>query len=146
MLDETLGKFHFWVTFLGAYAIFFPMHYIGLLGVPRRYHEIGDTSFIPASAHDPERLHQRSRRFIVGFAQMVFLFNLIWSLFHGKAGGGKPVARDDARMADAGDAARRMAIWARSCRSSTAGPTITACPAPRRTSSRRTSRRPPRAG
>jgi cytochrome c oxidase subunit 1 len=49
--NETLGKFHFWVTFLGAYAIFFPMHYLGLLGMPRRYYEIGDTAFVPASAH-----------------------------------------------------------------------------------------------
>ncbi len=32
MLNEALGKFHFWVTFLGAYAIFFPMHYLGLIG------------------------------------------------------------------------------------------------------------------
>src|SRR5213083_1367401 len=42
MLNEVLGKFHFWVTFLGAYLIFFPMHYLGLLGVPRRYVEMGD--------------------------------------------------------------------------------------------------------
>src|SRR6202047_4602 len=49
MLDETLGRFHFWVTFLGAYLIFFPMHYLGLLGVPRRYHDIGEPAFIPAS-------------------------------------------------------------------------------------------------
>ena len=42
MLDETLGRFHFWVTFLGAYLIFFPMHYLGLMGVPRRYSELGD--------------------------------------------------------------------------------------------------------
>ena len=47
MLDEALGKFHFWVTFLGAYPIFFPMHYLGLMGVPRRYYELGDTAFIP---------------------------------------------------------------------------------------------------
>ena len=89
MLNEALGKLHFWVTFLGAYAIFFPMHYLGLLGVPRRYHEIGQTSFIPDSAHDAERLHHRRgpdrRR-----AQMVFLFNLIWSLRHGKKAGGNP--------------------------------------------------------
>ena len=32
MLNEALGKFHFWVTFLGAYLIFFPMHYLGLIG------------------------------------------------------------------------------------------------------------------
>src|SRR6266513_2247082 len=35
MMNDMLGKIHFWVTFLGAYAIYFPMHYIGLLGVPR---------------------------------------------------------------------------------------------------------------
>ena len=40
MLNDTLGKIHFWVTFLGAYAIFFPMHYLGLMGIPRRYHDI----------------------------------------------------------------------------------------------------------
>src|SRR5881398_1141446 len=50
MLDEMLGKFHFWVTFLGAYAIYFPMHYLGLLGVPRRYFEMGDMAFVPQSA------------------------------------------------------------------------------------------------
>src|SRR3979411_2314098 len=52
MLNETLGRFHFWVSFLGAYAVFFPMPYLGLLGMPRRYHDIGETAFIPASAHD----------------------------------------------------------------------------------------------
>ena len=62
MLDETLGKFHFWVTFLGAYLIFFPMHYLGLIGVPRRYYELGDMAFIPASAHHAERLHHASWR------------------------------------------------------------------------------------
>src|SRR5438477_2016153 len=50
MLNEALGRFHFWVSFLGAYAVFFPMHYLGLLGMPRRYHDIGETAFIPASA------------------------------------------------------------------------------------------------
>src|SRR6059036_3773637 len=40
MLDDTLGKFHFWVTFLGTYAIYYPMHYLGILGVPRRYYAV----------------------------------------------------------------------------------------------------------
>jgi cytochrome c oxidase subunit 1 len=31
-LDEKMGQFHFWITFLGTYAIFFPMHYLGLIG------------------------------------------------------------------------------------------------------------------
>ncbi len=89
MLDEILGKFHFWVTFVGAYLIYFPMHYLGLLGVPRRYHEIGDFAFIPQSAHTLNAFIT-VMALIVGFAQMVFLFNLVWSLFKGKESGGNP--------------------------------------------------------
>jgi len=83
MLEETMGRIHFWVTFLGAYAIFFPMHYLGFLGVPRRYHDIGDTSFVPASAHTLNAFITVVT-LIVGTAQMIFLFNLIWSYFRGK--------------------------------------------------------------
>jgi cytochrome c oxidase subunit I len=89
MLNETMGQIHFWITFVGAYLIFFPMHYLGLLGMPRRYHEIGQTSFVPESA-------QTLNAFIsvvalaVGVAQVVFLFNLFWSLRRGKAAGGNP--------------------------------------------------------
>src|SRR3546814_11510389 len=63
------------------------MHYLGLLGVPRRYHELGVTAFITDSA-------QTLNAFIsvvamtVGAAQMVFLFNLISSLFNGREAGG----------------------------------------------------------
>jgi cytochrome c oxidase subunit 1 len=89
MLNETLGKFHFWVTFLGAYLIYFPMHYLGLMGVPRRYYELGDTAFIPPSAHTLNEFITVAA-LIVGFAQMVFLFNLIWSLFKGKPAGKNP--------------------------------------------------------
>src|SRR5918992_5927688 len=49
MWNNTLGKWHFWITFLGAYAIFLPMHYTGMLGVPRRYYALGETGFIPES-------------------------------------------------------------------------------------------------
>jgi cytochrome c oxidase subunit I len=89
MLDDAMGKFHFWVTFLGAYAIFFPMHYLGLLGVPRRYHEIGPTAFVPASAETLNAFISVVA-LIVGFAQMVFVFNLAWSLFRGREAGGNP--------------------------------------------------------
>ncbi len=104
--DDWMGKFHFWVTFLGAYLIFFPMHYLGLLGVPRRYHDIGEAAFIPSSAHTLNAFITVVA-LIVGFAQMVFLFNLAWSLFKGRTlraaihGG-----RDNAGVADAGDPAR----------------------------------------
>src|SRR6266498_819981 len=89
MLNEMLGKFHFWVTFLGAYAIYFPMHYLGLLGVPRRYFELGETAFIPESA-TTLNIFITMAALTVGFAQMVFLFNLIWSLFKGKPAGSNP--------------------------------------------------------
>jgi cytochrome c oxidase subunit 1 len=89
MLDEAMGKFHFWVTFVGAYAIYFPMHYLGLLGMPRRYHDMGDSAFIPASAQTLNAFIT-IMALIVGFAQLVFLFNLVWSLFKGKESGGNP--------------------------------------------------------
>ena len=89
MLDDTMGKLHFWVTFLGAYAIFFPIHYLGLMGVPRRYYELGQTAFIPESAHTLNEFVTVAA-LIVGAAQLVFLFNLIWSLRHGRPAGGNP--------------------------------------------------------
>ncbi|RWM80500.1 cytochrome c oxidase subunit I [Mesorhizobium sp.] len=89
MLNEAMGQFHFWVTFLGAYLIFFPMHYIGLMGVPRRYHELTATTVMTESAHDLNAFIS-IMAFIVGFAQIVFLFNLIWSIRHGREAGGNP--------------------------------------------------------
>jgi cytochrome c oxidase subunit I len=89
MLDDTLGKFHFWVTFLGAYLIFFPIHYLGLMGVPRRYYSLGETSFIPESAHTLNAF-VTVVALIVGFAQLVFLFNMIWSVRRGQPAGGNP--------------------------------------------------------
>jgi len=89
MLNHALGLFHFWVTFLGAYLIFFPMHYLGFIGVPRRYFEINDTTFVPASVHDLN-MFISVVALIVGFAQMVFLFNLISSIWNGRPAGHNP--------------------------------------------------------
>ncbi len=89
MLNDAMGKFHFWVTFIGAYAIFFPLHYLGLMGVPRRYHELGEMAFVPQSAEALNAFISVAA-FIVGFAQLVFLFNLVWSLRKGEPAGGNP--------------------------------------------------------
>jgi cytochrome c oxidase subunit 1 len=89
MLDDTLGKIHFWITFLGTYAIFYPMHYLGFMGVPRRYYAIGGTNFIPESAHSLNAAISIAA-FIVGAAQMVFLYNLAASYFRGRPAGGNP--------------------------------------------------------
>lgn len=89
MLNQGLGLFHFWVTFLGAYLIFFPMHYLGLIGVPRRYSDLDSVQILPASAHDLNAFIS-IMAFIVGFAQLVFLFNIVWSIRNGREAGGNP--------------------------------------------------------
>ncbi|MDL2398216.1 cbb3-type cytochrome c oxidase subunit I [Rhizobium mayense] len=89
MLNVTMGQIHFWITFLGAYAIFFPMHYLGLMGVPRRYYELGETAFIPPSAHTLN-MFITVAALVVGAAQLLFLFNLAWSLRWGRQAGGNP--------------------------------------------------------
>jgi cytochrome c oxidase subunit 1 len=83
MLDQVLGHFHFWVTFIGAYVIFLPLHYLGFLGVPRRYYEMGGTDFIPQSAQSLNAF-VTVVALIVGFAQLVFLYNLVTSAYKGK--------------------------------------------------------------
>jgi len=89
MLNDGLGKFHFWVTFVGTYAIYFPMHYLGVLGMPRRYYAYDNYQFIPASA---QTLNAAITvvAILVGLAQLVFLFNLGWSLFKGARAGANP--------------------------------------------------------
>lgn len=82
MWNDTLGKAHFWITFLGVYAIFLPMHYIGILGVPRRYYALGETNFIPDSVHLANQWTSIAA-IIVALAQVIFFFNMIWSLFRG---------------------------------------------------------------
>jgi cytochrome c oxidase subunit I len=89
MLNEAMGQFHFWVTFVGAYAIFFPMHYVGLVGVPRRYPELGEPAFLSASV-DNLNAFITVAALVVGFAQMVFLLNIFWSLRFGRPSGGNP--------------------------------------------------------
>jgi cytochrome c oxidase subunit 1 len=89
MLNDTLGKFHFWVTFVGSYAIYYPMHYLGFAGVPRRYYAIGGTDLIPASAHSVN-VAITLAALVVGIVQVVFLYNLIRSYFKGKPSGGNP--------------------------------------------------------
>ncbi len=89
MMDERLGGIHFWITFLGAYAIFFPMHYLGLLGMPRRFFEMGQTAFVPHSA-ELLNIFITVMALIVGFAQSIFFYNLFRSLKHGEPAGGNP--------------------------------------------------------
>lgn len=89
MFDETMGKIHFWCTFLGTYAIYLPMHYLGFLGVPRRYYAMGSTDFIPASAQTLNANITIAALF-VGVVQILFFINIFWSLRNGEKAGPNP--------------------------------------------------------
>lgn len=83
MYSEALGKWHFWLTFLGTYAIYLPMHYLGILGIPRRYYANLNTDFIPDSAQDMN-VGITIAAIFVAVVQVLFLVNVVWSLRHGK--------------------------------------------------------------
>ncbi len=89
MANELLGKIHFWMTFLGTYAVYLPMHYIGILGMPRRYYSYGDTDFIPASAQDVNA-GITIAAIVVAVAQFIFFINVFWSLRYGKKAPSNP--------------------------------------------------------
>jgi len=81
-MNETLGKIHFWGTMISAYAIFWPMHYIGMAGVPRRYYSF-DT-------FDAFKHFTDLNKFITIFAivafftQLIFVINFFYSIWYGK--------------------------------------------------------------
>ena len=83
MLDDRLGKIHFWITFIGTYLIYFPMHYIGFLGVPRRYYSNEQFDFIPASVGDLNQFITICA-LLVGASQFILLYNFIVSATRGE--------------------------------------------------------------
>ena len=82
MMNETLGKVHFWLTFVGAYCIFMPFHYLGIMGNVRRYAQFVDDYLQPVLG-----VHKfiTVAALLTGAAQLIFLYNLIHSHFWGKA-------------------------------------------------------------
>ncbi len=88
MMNETLGKIHFWVTFLGVYAIFMPMHYIGIGGHPRRYADTTGVDFL--GTLQPVHVFISIAVMIVITAQFVFLANLIYSMLWGPKAADNP--------------------------------------------------------
>jgi cytochrome c oxidase subunit I len=82
MLNKTLGYFHFWLTFIAAYVVFFPMHFMGLAGVPRRYYEF---TLVPEfDIWMDVNVVITYAAIIGGLAQILFLYNFFNSIFNGK--------------------------------------------------------------
>jgi cytochrome c oxidase subunit 1 len=82
MLNKNLGYVHFWVTAICAYGVFFPMHFIGLAGLPRRYYT--NTNF--PLFDDLQNVNVLITVFALvgGVFQLVFLYNFFSSIFYGK--------------------------------------------------------------
>jgi len=81
MMSESLGKFHFWITFIGVYAIFVPFHAMGMLGMPRRYSNFSEYEFLKNS-HGLV-MFVTVAAIITVTVQLVFYFNFFWSMFKG---------------------------------------------------------------
>ena len=84
MMSEPLAKVHFWITFIGVYAIFGPMHYLGLLPHPRRYAEISGVDYLATSGAAELHYFITMAAMVTIAAQFLFLFNLVWTLWKGK--------------------------------------------------------------
>ncbi len=82
MMDEKLGYLHFWLTFIGAYLVFFPMHFMGLDGVPRRYYAF--TEFASMQRWLSVNMFITWAAIMSACAQVAFLYNFIHSIFWGK--------------------------------------------------------------
>src|SRR5438552_142879 len=79
LMNESLGKFHFWITFIGVYTIFVPMHIMGIVGMPRRYAQFTEYAFL-GRLH-PLVLLVSIAAIVTVSVQLVFFFNLFWSMF-----------------------------------------------------------------
>ena len=82
MMHEGLGKLHFWLTFVGVYAVFGPMHYLGLMGHPRRYSELSGVNYLKPT--EPIHMFMTVAAIITVASQFLFIANLIWSYFKGE--------------------------------------------------------------
>ena len=82
MLNKNMGYIHFWVTAVCAYGVFFPMHFIGLAGLPRRYYT--NTNFPLFDDLQNVNVLITTFALVGGAFQLVFLYNFFSSIFYGK--------------------------------------------------------------
>jgi cytochrome c oxidase subunit 1 len=88
MMNETLGKWHFVLTFIGTYCIFMPMHYLGMAGQTRRYSQFTEIAY----QHHliPLQTFMTYAAFVTIGAQFIFIFNLFWSMKKGPKASDNP--------------------------------------------------------
>jgi cytochrome c oxidase subunit 1 len=81
MMNKVMGYWHFWLTIISAYGVFFPMHFIGLAGLPRRYYT--NTYFPMFDDLADINVFMTVMAIIGGFAQLIFLANFFISMYRG---------------------------------------------------------------
>ncbi|HEV8353018.1 MAG TPA: cbb3-type cytochrome c oxidase subunit I [bacterium] len=88
LMNERLGKIHFWLTFIGVYATFFPMHFAGTAGMMRRIFSTQMYQFLQPLAG--LNIFISIAGFMLGIAQLLFAYNFIYSAFRGPKAGSNP--------------------------------------------------------
>lgn len=85
LMNEKLGKWHFWLSFIGMNLAFFPMHFIGLLGMPRRIY-----TYSPELGLDTLNLVSTVGAFLIGISVLIFIYNVWWTRRRGELAGNDP--------------------------------------------------------
>ena len=88
MMNESLARVHFIITLVGTYAIFMPMHYLGMAGQTRRYSQFTEVAYQTKLL--PVQTFMSYAAFITIGAQLLFLFNLFWSMWKGPKASDNP--------------------------------------------------------
>ena len=88
LMNKPLGYLHFWLTFASAYLVFFPMHFMGLAGVPRRYYAF--TLLPEYGVWFDVNVLMTLAAILGGVAQILFLYNFFNSIWNGKKAGTNP--------------------------------------------------------
>jgi len=88
MMNEPMAQAHFWLTLIGTYAIFMPMHYEGMAARPRRYSQLTEVAWLQELTGVEKFITYAA--FITIAAQFIFVFNLFWSMFKGKKASDNP--------------------------------------------------------
>ncbi len=86
MMNKRLGYVHFWITIFGAYGVFFPMHFVGLAGAPRRYYDYsvyGDFNQNSGDMMMDLNIIITTFAIIAALGQLIFLFNFFYSIARG---------------------------------------------------------------
>jgi heme/copper-type cytochrome/quinol oxidase subunit 1 len=94
MLSERAGRWNFWLMFIGFNLVFFPMHQLGLNGMPRRVY-----TYLPETGWGTLNMIASLGAFILAGGVLVFVINVIWARYAGAVAGDNPWAADSLEWA-----------------------------------------------